>query len=158
MIRIIGIGSPLGDDAAGLVAARRLAAAPPAGCQVIAADRPGAGLIDLLEGAAAVIIIDAVRSDAAPGAIHDLDLREVGGLGERLVSSHDIGVAAAIALAARLGRAPARGRLIGIEASSDNRSPEDISPAVRDAIERAIALAQKWAARLGKRAGNDRRA
>jgi hydrogenase maturation protease len=158
MIRIIGIGSPLGDDAAGLVAARRLAAAPPAGCRVIAADRPGAGLIDLLEGAAAVIIIDAVRSDAAPGAIHDLDLRQVGQLGERMVSSHDIGVAAAIALAARLGRAPARGRLIGIEVSSDNRSPEVISPAVQDAIERAIALAQKWAARLGKRAGNDRRA
>jgi hydrogenase maturation protease len=133
MIRIIGIGSPFGDDAAGLVAARGLAAAPPPGCEGVAADRPGAGLIELLDDATAVIIIDAVRSDAAPGAILDLDLGEVGSIGERLVSSHAIGVAAAIALAARLGRAPARGRLIGIEISSD-------SGGTRRAIEHAPLL------------------
>jgi hydrogenase maturation protease len=158
MIRIIGIGSPLGDDAAGLVAARRLAAAPPRGCQVIAADRPGAGLIDLLEGAAAVILIDAVRSDAAPGAIHVLNLREIGALGERLVSSHGIGVASAIELAAKLERAPVRGRLIGIEAATGGRGLDEISPAVKDAIERAIALARKWAARLSKPARAGRHA
>jgi hydrogenase maturation protease len=154
MIRIIGIGSPFGDDAAGLVAARDLAAAPPAGCEVVAADRPGAGLIDLLGGAAAVIIIDAVRSGAAPGAIHDLDLRQLGGMGDKLVSTHGIGVAAAIALAARLGHAPARGRLIGIEIAADSRGLEEVSPAVRNSIERAIALARKWAARLGGRAAS----
>jgi hydrogenase maturation protease len=145
MIRIIGIGSPLGDDAAGLVAARRLAAAPPRGCQVIAADRPGAGLIDLLEG-------------AAPGAIHVLNLREIGALGERLVSSHGIGVASAIELAAKLERAPVRGRLIGIEAATGGRGLDEISPAVKDAIERAIALARKWAARLSKPARAGRHA
>jgi hydrogenase maturation protease len=157
MIRIIGIGSPLGDDAAGLEAARRLAAAPPPGCEVIAADRPGAGLVDLLDGAPAVILIDAVRSGAAPGTIHDLDLSEIGALGGDLVSSHDIGVAAAIALVASLGRAPVRGRLVGIEAATGGRGVDEISPGVRDAIERAIALARKWAVRLAKRAGNDRR-
>jgi hydrogenase maturation protease len=157
MIRIIGVGSPLGDDAAGLVAARRMAAAPPPGCEVVEADRPGAGLIDLLDGAAAVIIIDAVRSGSAPGAIHDLDLREIGGLGGAPVSSHDLGVAAALTLAARLGRAPVRGRLVGIEAASSGRGVDEISPAVRDAIEVAIATARKWAARLARSAANDRR-
>jgi hydrogenase maturation protease len=152
MIRIIGIGSPFGDDAAGLEAARMLAAAPPPRSEVVAADRPGAGLIDLFDGADAVILIDAVRSGAPPGTIHDRDLRELGDLRERLVSSHDIGVAAAIALAASLGRPPVRGRLVGIEVSSESRRPGEISPPVRKAIDGAIALVREWSKRLDTRA------
>lgn len=148
MIRIIGVGSPLGDDAAGLVAARRLAAAPPPGCEVIEAERPGVGLIELLEGAAAAIVIDAVVSGAPPGTIHDLDLRDIGRLGARAVSSHDLGVAAALKLAERLGRPPVRGRFVGIEASSQSRGAGEMSPAMRDALDGAISLVRRWAARL----------
>ena len=50
LIRIIGIGSPFGDDAAGLEIARVLAEAPPPNCEVIVADRPGMALVDLMEG------------------------------------------------------------------------------------------------------------
>jgi hydrogenase maturation protease len=55
LIRIIGIGSPFGDDAVGLEVARILAGSQPRDCEVIASDRPGMALVDLLDGAEAVI-------------------------------------------------------------------------------------------------------
>jgi hydrogenase maturation protease len=155
MIRIIGIGSPFGDDAAGLEVARRMEAAPPHGCEVVAADRPGAALIDLFDGAGAVILIDAVRSGSSPGTIHDLDLDDIDCLGAALVSSHDFGVAAAVALAMKLGRAPAHGRVLGIEASPGGGAGLDaISPPVSAAIEPAIARARLWATRLSASFGS----
>jgi hydrogenase maturation protease len=153
MIRVIGIGSPFGDDAAGLEVARKLAAATLPGCEIIAADRPGATLIDLLDGADAVILIDAVKSGSEPGMIHDLDLGDIDRLGAGLVSSHDFGVAAAMVLASKLGRVRAHGRLLGIEISPDRgRTLDAISPPVSEAIERAIARARQWAVRLSARA------
>ena len=128
-------------------------AAAPRGCEVVAADRPGAALIDLMDGAGAVILIDAVRSGASPGTIHDLDLGDIDSLGAALVSSHDFGVAAAVALARKLGRAPAHGRVLGIEASPGAGAGLDaISPPVSAAIEPVIARARDWAARLAHRA------
>ena len=79
MIRIIGIGSPFGDDACGLAAARRLAEEPPAGAEVVVADRPGAALIELLDGVDATILIDAVRSGSPPGTLHSADSRRAAG-------------------------------------------------------------------------------
>ncbi|HVN64377.1 MAG TPA: hydrogenase maturation protease [Candidatus Binataceae bacterium] len=119
MIRIIGIGSPFGGDAVGLRAAEILAADPPSNCEVVSADRPGAELIELMDGADAVILIDAVRSGAPPGTIHVLEFDELEGASARFVSSHDLGVAAAIQLARKLDRAPSRGWIVGLEIAPD---------------------------------------
>jgi len=144
MIRIIGIGSPFGDDAAGLEAARRLAAAPPPGTEVIAADRPGSDLIELIDGAEATILIDAVQSGATPGTLHDIDLRDLPAAGVRLVSSHDLGVADAVQLAAALGKAPLRGRLLGIEIAADSmREPDRVSAQTRRAIDSILTPTQR---------------
>ena len=115
MIRIIGIGSPFGDDGVGLEIARVLAESPPPNCEVMAADRPGTALLDLLEGVAAAILIDAVRSGAPPGTIHQFRFDELDRCAAHFVSSHDLGVAAAVRLAQKLGRGPSVGRVIGIE-------------------------------------------
>ena len=139
LIRIIGIGSPFGDDAAGLEIARMLAKSPPPNCEVIAADRPGTALVDLLEGANAAILIDAVRSGAPPGTIHEFSFDELGGCAVGFVSSHDLGVAAAIQLAQKLGRAPAVGRIIGIEiAPASTQHLCELSPHTREAVRRAV--------------------
>lgn len=145
MIRIIGIGSPFAADSCGLAAARRLEHEPPAGAQVVAVDRPGAALVDLLDGVDAAILIDAIRSGAAPGTLHDVDLREVLRSSARPVSSHEFGVAAAIQLAEALGKLPPRGRLLGVEiaaGSSGTCTGEDA--AVRDALAEVVGRARDW--------------
>ena len=145
MIRIIGIGSPFGDDAAGLEAARQLAADPPPHAEVIAADRPGSALIDLFDGADAVILIDAARSGAPTGTIHDFDLHALPTDPLELISSHDLGVAEAVQLAGKLGRLPARGRVLGIEvAASFVAPPGDLTAAAGGGVIQAVKRARWW--------------
>jgi hydrogenase maturation protease len=152
MIRIIGIGSPFGDDAAGLEIARMLAQSPPPDCEVIEADRPGTALVELLEGAAAVILVDAVRSGAPPGTIHEFGFDELDHCAARLVSSHDLGVAAAVKLAHKLGRAPVVGKIIGIEISSAAAAPFcELSFPVRDALGRGVERVRSWSAQFNDR-------
>lgn len=139
MIRIIGIGSPFSDDAVGLEAARSLSESPPPNCEIIEADRPGASLIEMIDGADAAILIDAACSGAKPGTLHEFGFDKL----ERcaaagLVSSHDLGVANAVELARKLGRAPERGMILAIEiAPTARQHPDVLSPAARDAVERA---------------------
>jgi hydrogenase maturation protease len=146
--RIIGIGSPLGDDAAGLEVASRIAAAPPQNVDVIASDRPGVGLVDLLEGADDVLIVDAVRSGAPVGTLHEVSLEDVAAKGIRHASSHAFGVAEALALARELGRLPPRVCVLGIETSATADAPTELGDTIRGAIDRATARAREWAARL----------
>lgn len=145
MIRIIGIGSPFGDDAAGLEAAQQLAADPPPHTEVLVADRPGATLIDLFDGADAVILIDAARSGAPPGTIHDIDLHALRLHPVTLVSSHDLGVAETVQLAATLGRLPLRGRVLAIEVTATSAArPAGLSAAVQDSVSEAVKRARWW--------------
>ena len=149
MIRIIGIGSPFGDDGAGLEAARQLAVSPPSGCEIVAADRPGLGLIELFAGAEAVILIDATRSGAPAGTLHDLSLRRLARRAPTPASSHAFGVAAALQLAEQLGRGPTRGRVLGVEiAHPAGRIPDTLTAPVHRGVARAVRRARWWADRL----------
>ena len=148
MIHVIGIGSPFGDDDAGLLAARRLAADQPLGCVVMIADRPGSRLIDLFEGADDALLIDAVCGGLSPGTLHDLDLRHLPAMRVGRVSTHDLDLPQLIELALRLGRAPRRGRLLGIEIAPESaREPHGLSPAVSAGIDCAVERAREWARR-----------
>ncbi len=153
MIRIIGIGSPFGDDAVGLEVARILAQAPPPNCEVIIADRPGATLMELLDGADSAILVDAVRSGAPPGVVHELGLDELDRCcAVRLVSSHDLNVVAAVQLARKLGRAPSRGRVIGLEiAPADGPRLCVLSGRAREAMSRVVERVRSCAVELDDR-------
>ena len=150
MIRIIGIGAPFGDDAIGLEVAQILANQAPPGCEVVAADRPGVGLIDLLEGLKAALLIDAVRSGAAPGTIHEFSFAELAQHGGHFVSSHGFGVAASVQLAAKLGRAPASGGMLGIEIAADRSGARysSLSPSARRAVSEVLVRVRTWVQRL----------
>jgi hydrogenase maturation protease len=150
MIRIIGIGAPFGDDAVGLEAARILAEQPPPGCEVIAADRPGAGLIELLDEIEAAILIDAVRSGAPLGTIHELSFAQLARYSGRFVSSHELGVAASVQLARELGCAPAQGGMLGIEVAA---VPSDapylsLSPDAIRAVSAVLVRVRCWLEKL----------
>jgi hydrogenase maturation protease len=140
-VRVVGVGNELlGDDAAGLLAARRVAERAPAGVAVTEATGEGTALLDLWTGAKAVFIIDAVRSRAPAGTVRRFDAAE-GPLPSRLFhySTHTVNVADAIELARTIGALPSCVVVYGIEGArfepGDALTPE-VERAIDDVAER----------------------
>jgi hydrogenase maturation protease len=130
---IAGVGNDWrGDDAAGLVAARRLRGLLPGVRVVEVAGDPGA-LLDLWAEAELAIVLDAVRSGAPPGTIHRLDASALPA-GLRSASTHALGLADAVELARALDRLPARLELYGIEGAHFEPG-EGLTPTVARAVE-----------------------
>ena len=115
-VRVLGIGSPFGDDQAieALEKEKILEQFPKNFVFMTSCDRPGIRLLELMKGAEFVILIDAVQSGAAPGTLHRLSAEEIS-TGGYLVSSHDFGVASSLALACALGEVSKEIVLFGIE-------------------------------------------
>ncbi|HEU5036633.1 MAG TPA: hydrogenase maturation protease [Nocardioides sp.] len=137
---VIGLGAlDRGDDAVGAAVAaavaRRLS-----GVTVVVHEDP-TGLLDVWAGRSPVVIVDAIRSGAAPGAVHRF---EIGG-GEpgawarsAYGGTHAIGLAEVVDLARALGRLPGRLVVVGVEAERfDHGAP--LSEAVAAAVPTAAA-------------------
>jgi hydrogenase maturation protease len=138
-IRIIGLGNEFrGDDAVGLLAARRLRERLDLSVDVLEAEGDGLALLDLMEGADQVMLIDAVKSGGHPGTTIRLDLLEESHWG-RLVpcSTHAIGIPEAIDLARELRRLPKQIILYGIEIGS-LESGAALSASVRGGLESVV--------------------
>jgi hydrogenase maturation protease len=115
-VRIIGIGRlDRGDDAAGRLAARLLSGRLDAAIELIEVEGEVTELLDALEGAAAVIIVDAVRGGAEAGTLMRFDAMDDPIPLPAEASTHGLGVAEAIELARALGRLPAKVVVHGIE-------------------------------------------
>lgn len=146
-VRILGIGSPAGDDQAGWLVVDELRArglADGAGVSIDKLDRPGAGLVALLDKVEYAILVDAMRRGDTPGTIHVFSPFD-GGVPEADLSSHGFGVLAALALAQALGSLPSRVEIIGIEVASTEPGAA-VAPAVRAA---ARDVAHRISAALG---------
>jgi hydrogenase maturation protease len=133
---VIGIGNPdRGDDAAGRLAARRLAAMLPPAVEVSEHDGEVTSLLAAIESAAAVYLIDACASRAKPGTVRRFDVT-TGPLPHETfsLSSHGLGLAEAIELARALDQLPPRCIVYAIEAGSVEPGGA-VSPAVLAAIE-----------------------
>ncbi|MGO9560329.1 MAG: hydrogenase maturation protease [Acidimicrobiales bacterium] len=107
---------------------------------------PFADPLDLLghwDGADLAVVIDAVRSGAAPGAISVVELvpagRSPGSLDEslRTTSTHGIGLAGVWRLARAIDQAPVRVVVVGVE-GEDFGNGSGLSPVVADAVPRAV--------------------
>ena len=71
---MIGIGNEYrGDDAVGLIVARRLTERSGLTIIVLEHNGDGAALMEAWQGVETVIVVDAVRSGAEPGTTHRLD-------------------------------------------------------------------------------------
>lgn len=130
MILVIGIGNPdRGDDAAGLVVARRIRAATRP-CEVTVRELVGdqLALLDEWTGATEVYVVDAVCSGGTPGTVYKFDAADA--LTERFRhrGTHTFSLADVIELARALGRLPRRLAGFGIEGASfaigDGLSPQ----------------------------------
>jgi hydrogenase maturation protease len=142
-VRVLGIGSPFGDDQAGWLTVDALLARGVCnaenGVQVHKLDRPGSSLVSLLGETDWVILIDAMQGNGSIGRIHRFDRGEWTGY-SRGLSSHGFGVLEALSLASELGGLPPRLALYGIEIGS-------VEPG-QPADARILAAAQQLAARI----------
>lgn len=117
---VLGIGNPdRGDDGAGRRVARLLRGRLPERIEVAEHDGEATALLARLEGAAAAYLIDACASGAPPGTVHRFDVSAAplphGVFG---LSTHGMGLAAAVELARALGQLPLRCIVYAIEGES----------------------------------------
>ncbi|MCB0196735.1 MAG: hydrogenase maturation protease [Anaerolineae bacterium] len=147
-LRVVGIGKAWAtDDAVGPIIVRRLAVrfenALPVNHKIdltfANSPEPAVDLLHMLDDCDILIIIDAVRSGALPGTIHQHvwlpDLIESRGV-ER-TSSHGLGVREILALAAELDRLPEHIFLWGIEVVSTEPG-DTLSPPVAMALDDVV--------------------
>jgi hydrogenase maturation protease len=116
-ILLAGLGNDYrGDDAVGLVVARRLKAIGGDNVRVVEESGEGATLIEAWKGADLVILIDAVHSGGVAGTIHRFDA-ETQPIPSRFFhySTHAFSVAEAVELARALDQLPAKLIVYGIE-------------------------------------------
>ncbi|MFC3119745.1 hydrogenase maturation protease [Jhaorihella thermophila] len=152
-LAVIGIGNPRrGDDAVGREVARWLRGRAPQRARVLDTDGEPASLIALLDGLAAVWIVDACRSGARAGAIRRLDVSATALPSElTTVSTHGLGLAEAIELARAIDRLPPHCVVYAIEASAFDHGSSltpDVAAAVAETGRRILAEISAVGARL----------
>ncbi len=151
-VRIIGVGSPIGNDQAGWQAIDALqtlglATSYPAGYVTLEKlDRPGASLLQHMRGADLVIIIDALINADKPDQVMALRpseiIRQTG-----ILSGHGLGVAEVIALGDALGDLPSRLLLLGITVEQRDNLPSnqcEIKPEILTVLQRHICQEIKY--------------
>ena len=138
-LRIIGVGNLFrGDDAAGVLAARRLKGLVGDRAEVIEAELAGLEVLDLMADASAVILIDAARSGRPAGTIHRLDA-SAGPLSGDLFphSTHVLNAVDAIEMGRTLGLLPPHVVVYGVEVG-DTTAGNDLSPAVAGVLDQVV--------------------
>jgi hydrogenase maturation protease len=140
---IIGIGNEYrGDDAVGLIVARRLKERLADSFAVLEQSGDGAALVEAWRGAETVIIIDAVMSGATPGTIHRFDA-SAQPLPKNAFrcSTHAFGVAEAIKLSRALSELPQGLIVYGIEGKNFAAGvglSSEVEKAVDEVVRRAL--------------------
>lgn len=119
-LKIIGIGSPVGDDDIGwrvidaLSVAQWLQPWLGHGVELMSLDRPGVALLEQMGGVSQVVLIDAMSSGRAPEAVAcftwPFSTEEA-----NLMSSHGFGVGEALSLGQVLGSLPPKIWVWGVE-------------------------------------------
>ncbi len=142
---VIGCGNEwASDDAVGLQVIRSLkdlkAAKEvelPDGVELIEAGTPGLNLLDLWDRGERVIIVDAVKSGAAPGTVHGFDASLLPPRDVMPVSSHGVNIIDAVELGKLMGRLPTQLTIIGVEILSEEPFHVGLTPEVKAAVPRA---------------------
>lgn len=120
LTKVLGIGSPFGDDQLGWIVADALKQELLMRDHNIPSliieshDRPGMRLIELMSGASTVFLIDAVQSGREIGTIHHFSNKDISQL-ENSLSTHGIGVIQALQVGSALNDLPDNIIFYGIE-------------------------------------------
>ena len=148
-IRIIGIGNELaGDDAIGSLIIKALEATRLKEVELLEAGLSGLGILDLMDGADTVLLIDAVQTGQPPGTIHrlvvpdDLGLMGQQSWGSGTTSTHALGLGETLTLGHTLGTLPATTLVYGIELGHTDIGT-DVSSKVRAVIKKVVSAMRK---------------
>jgi hydrogenase maturation protease len=136
---VVGLGTTFGDDRAGWEVVAGLGERLPAGVRCGHSSDPLA-VLDAPPGCELMVVIDACQGAGPLGSVHrfvwpDPRLVTVGG-----VSSHGVGLAAALELAATLGRLPPKVVILSVEGTRGDSGP-GLSSAVEAALPEVVARA-----------------
>lgn len=149
---VIGLGNPLmGDDGLGLAALKRLAEEPglPPGVELMDGGTWGMNLLPTLESAGRVLLLDAIRTGAEPGTLHELERDRLPAMLVHKLSPHQIDLREVLALGELRGTLPAELVAFGIEPAVIEMQVElsavvaDALPALLDRVRDRLAT---WAA------------
>ncbi len=140
---VIGIGNSLfGDDGAGIHVIETLARQSlPEDVEVIDGGTLSFTLLERVENAARLIVVDAAQLDAEPGTVrvfHDADMDDFLN-GSQRPSVHEVNLMDVLVGARLRGRMPKRYSLIGIQPLSLDWSATP-TPVVAEAVERAAGI------------------
>ena len=148
---VLGLGNTLlGDDGAGVHAARRVAelGGRRPGLEFLDGGTLGFTLLPALQDHDRLIVLDAARLDAAPGTVRYFESGAMDEfLGRPRRSVHEVGLSDLLAMARLTGRLPARRALIGIQPEvvdwSDGPS-KAVNAALDHAARLALELLDRW--------------
>lgn len=124
-IRVVGVGSPQGDDAAAwrVVANLRQRLGNRSMFQYHVIDG-GQRLLDLVDGRGTLVLIDALKSGHAAGTIHQFSYPDCRLATLNPGSTHGLGPIEALQLAETLGNLPPTVTIYGIEVANCDPSAE----------------------------------
>lgn len=143
-IKIIGVGSPFGDDQVSwkivdiLKQKKNLQQYIPASLSIEKYDRPGVRLLELMKDSDKVFLIDAVITGNSVGTLYRLENEEIEEL-KCILSTHGIGVAQVLQLGKAINQLPHHLIFYGIEINSSVFSSETsllIETAIHHLVER----------------------
>jgi WS/DGAT/MGAT family acyltransferase len=141
--RVVGLGAEdRGDDAAGLLVARLVRTAAPPGVEVVECGGDAGALLECLDGADRVIVVDAARG-GRPGSLERLPLAAIPRAAAR--STHGMGLAEALGVAAELGVLPADVRVYVVHGRRFDPGP--VGPEVAAGVRTAAGLVLRDIAR-----------
>jgi hydrogenase maturation protease len=143
-IKVLCAGNYLmADDGVGIHILEKLADLKPVGVELINAGVGGLAILDLIEGAEDVIIVDAVKGGGGgPGSIYRFTDKELPPPNLFMMSLHDLSLVDTL----RLGREiqpelmPKQITIIGIEVEKVEGICTELSPKVEKAVDKAITV------------------
>jgi hydrogenase maturation protease len=143
-VLVIGIGNQYrSDDAAGLIAARRIRKLGLPGVEVIESDGDGTELMDLWFKKENVIIIDAVSSGSVPGTLHILKAgKNIDPPVQFKFSTHSFGILQALKLSATLNILAENILIFGIEGFNFAYG-QVLSSSVENRLDNIVSLVHK---------------
>lgn len=142
MIRIIGIGSPFGDDRAAWEVIAELADNQLQQVELVTLNQPGASLINWFDGVDHLILVDSLSSPDPAPAFLCLQPEELAS-GHSRLSSHGQQLRETLALATTLNCLPAKTEIYAV--ALPDADPQELGPAT---VRAAHALARHLAAHI----------